>query len=136
MAIKQSADGAPDAGILPEAAAVIFDEAHELEEVASSYFGVSISNLRFDQLVRDVENTLRMKSIASAAAHTAGAALRERSPLFFSLVPAGEGRFAFESRPSSWKKTATSISALGNALQRLGFRDAAHPREARGGGNP
>ncbi|HXY07111.1 MAG TPA: DEAD/DEAH box helicase, partial [Terriglobales bacterium] len=54
MAIKQAADGAPDAGILPEAAAVIFDEAHELEEVASSYFGVSVSNLRFDQLVRDV----------------------------------------------------------------------------------
>src|SRR5262249_18315033 len=46
LAIKQSADGAPDAGILPSAAAVIFDEAHELEEVASSYFGVSVSNLR------------------------------------------------------------------------------------------
>src|SRR6202163_2770997 len=33
LAIKLQADGAPDAGILPEAAAVIFDESHELEDV-------------------------------------------------------------------------------------------------------
>src|SRR5207302_11117048 len=38
LAIKLQADGAPDAGILPEAAAVIFDEAHELEDVAGNYF--------------------------------------------------------------------------------------------------
>ncbi len=43
LAVKREAAGAPDAGILPEAAAVIFDEAHELEEVASSYFGLSLS---------------------------------------------------------------------------------------------
>ena len=30
LAIKMQAEGAPDAGILPDAAAVIFDEAHEL----------------------------------------------------------------------------------------------------------
>ena len=44
IAVKREAGGAPDAGILPEAAAVIFDEAHELEDVASSYFGLSVSN--------------------------------------------------------------------------------------------
>ena len=44
LSIKQQAAGAPDAGILPEAAAVIFDEAHELEDVASNYFGVALSN--------------------------------------------------------------------------------------------
>jgi Rad3-related DNA helicase len=37
VAVKREAAGAPDAGILPEAAAVVFDEAHELEDVASSY---------------------------------------------------------------------------------------------------
>src|ERR1051326_2039358 len=36
MAIKQQADFAPDAGILPEVGAVIFDEAHDLEDVAGS----------------------------------------------------------------------------------------------------
>ncbi len=46
LAIKLQADGAPDAGVLPEAGAVIFDEAHELEDVAGNYFGISVSNLR------------------------------------------------------------------------------------------
>ena len=30
--------------------AVIFDEAHELEDVAGSYFGVSVSNQRVEEL--------------------------------------------------------------------------------------
>ena len=119
LAIKQASDGAPDAGILPPATAVIFDEAHELEDVASSYFGVSVSSLRFDQLVRDVENTLRMKAIPSAAAHTAGTALRERSQLFFSVLPPGEGRFAFENRAAFLEENGEEYLALMNALQRL-----------------
>src|ERR1700749_3554825 len=41
LAVKREASGAPDAGILPEAAAVVFDEAHELEEIASNYFALS-----------------------------------------------------------------------------------------------
>jgi ATP-dependent DNA helicase DinG len=118
LAIKRAADG-PDAGILPPCAAVIFDEAHELEEVASSYFGVSVSNLRFDQLVRDIENTLRMKSIAAAGVHTAGVHLREHSQLFFSRLPAGDGRFGFENRREFLEENGDQYRALGNALQRL-----------------
>ena len=40
-------------------AVVIFDEAHELEDVASSYFGISLSNVRLEELARDVETLLR-----------------------------------------------------------------------------
>jgi ATP-dependent DNA helicase DinG len=120
LAIKQAADGAPDAGILPGAAAVIFDEAHELEEVASSYFGVSVSNLRIDQLVRDVEHTLQQKNVPSAAVHMAGAALRERSQLFFSVLPAAEGRFAFDNRPAFLEENGDEYLALMTALRRLG----------------
>src|SRR5438132_11197002 len=36
--LKQATEYAPDAGILPEVGAVVFDEAHELEGVAGSYF--------------------------------------------------------------------------------------------------
>ena len=61
LSIKQQAANAPDAGMLPEAAAVIFDEAHELEEVASNYFGIGLSTQRFDELARDVEIMLRGK---------------------------------------------------------------------------
>ena len=46
LGIKQQAECAPDAGILPEVGTVIFDEAHELEDVAGSYFGVSREQLR------------------------------------------------------------------------------------------
>ena len=71
LAIKQQAEYAPDAGILPDAGAVIFDEAHELEDVAGSYFGVSVSNLRVEELCRDVEDL--------AAAQPAALALRSRA---------------------------------------------------------
>ncbi|HET6217085.1 MAG TPA: ATP-dependent DNA helicase, partial [Acidobacteriaceae bacterium] len=67
LAIKQQARAAPDAGVLPEAAAVIFDEAHELEDVASSYFGISLSNVRVEELVRDVETVLRARQAHSTA---------------------------------------------------------------------
>src|SRR5579859_3302395 len=48
------------ASILPEYDAVIFDEAHEVEDVAGDYFGRQISNYRFEELARDAENTFRM----------------------------------------------------------------------------
>jgi ATP-dependent DNA helicase DinG len=67
LAIKLQAEGAPDAGILPEAAAVIFDEAHELEDVAGNYFGISVSNLRVEDLARDVEASLQRNHMMSAS---------------------------------------------------------------------
>ena len=59
LAIKSAVERAPDAGVLPEAGVVVFDEAHELEDVATDFFGVSVSNLRVEDLLRDVEHTLR-----------------------------------------------------------------------------
>ena len=46
LSIKQQAAGAPDAGILPEAAAVIFDEAHELEGAGRSHLGRCLQRSR------------------------------------------------------------------------------------------
>ena len=42
-------------GILPDYTAVIFDEAHELEEVATDYFGFHVSNFRISELVGDAK---------------------------------------------------------------------------------
>ena len=67
LAVKLQAKAAPDAGILPEAGIVIFDEAHELEDVASSYFGISLSNIRFEELARDLETMLRAKQSLSSS---------------------------------------------------------------------
>ena len=122
LAIKQQAAGAPDAGILPEAAVVIFDEAHELEEIASNYFGIGLSTQRFDELARDTEILLRAKGATSSSLESACATLRERSRMFFSALPLdaqGPGRAPFEDREMFLEESGdTYISAL-NALTRL-----------------
>ena len=119
LAIKLQADGAPDAGILPEAAAVIFDEAHELEDVAGNYFGISVSNLRIEDLARDVEASLQHNRMLSASLSGALGSLRERSQFFFSLLPPGEGRFAFETRREFLEENGDEFLALNQALTRL-----------------
>ncbi|MGA8763810.1 MAG: ATP-dependent DNA helicase [Candidatus Sulfotelmatobacter sp.] len=118
-AIKLQAEGAPDAGILPEAAAVIFDEAHELEDVAGNYFGISVSNLRVEDLARDVEAALQHNRMISASLSGAIGSLRERSQFFFSLLPPGDGRFAFESRREFLEENGDEFLALNQALTRL-----------------
>jgi ATP-dependent DNA helicase DinG len=119
LAIKLQADGAPDAGILPEAAAVIFDEAHELEDVAGNYFGISVSNLRVEDLARDVEASLQHNRMLSASLSGALGSLRERSQFFFSLLPPGEGRFAFETRREFLEENGDEFLAFNQALTRL-----------------
>ena len=100
LAIKLSAAGAPDAGVLPEASAVIFDEAHELEDVASSYFGINLSNVRFEELARDLELLLRAKKALSSGVQSAAQMVRERARMLFAALPqgAGDGRIPFEGR--------------------------------------
>jgi len=119
LAIKLQADGAPDAGILPEAAAVIFDEAHEVEDVAGNYFGISVSNLRLEDLARDVENSMQRHRMLSASLSGALGSVRERSQFFFSLLPAGDGRFAFETRREFLEENGDEFGALNQALTRL-----------------
>jgi len=119
LAIKLQADGAPDAGILPEAAAVIFDEAHELEDVAGNYFGISVSNLRVEELARDVEHSMQHNRMLSASLSGALGSLRDRSQLFFSLLPSGDGRFAFDTRREFLEENGDEFVALNQALTRL-----------------
>ena len=119
LAIKLQADDAPDAGILPEAAAVIFDEAHELEDVAGNYFGISVSNLRVEELARDVEQSLQHNRILSPSLSGALGSLRERSQFFFSLLPPGDGRFAFETRREFLEENGDEFLALNQALTRM-----------------
>ncbi len=118
LAIKQAKDGAGD-GVLPEFGAAIFDEAHELEEVAGGYFGVSVGNLRFEDMARDVENTLKQKRLLSATILAATARLRERANLFFSLLPPGEGRFAFRDRDGFLEEHGDVYESLRDAVAAL-----------------
>jgi ATP-dependent DNA helicase DinG len=119
LAIKQASEYAPDAGILPEVGAVIFDEAHELEDVAGSYFGVSVSNLRFEEIARDVEASLQRTHLLSSSVQGATRSLRERSQFFFALLPPGEGRFAFQNRREFLEENGDEFIGLMQALTRL-----------------
>ncbi len=121
--IKQQAAGAPDAGILPDAAAVVFDEAHELEEIASNYFGIGLSNGRIDELVRDVEIMLRAKQASSSAIESACAILKDRARMFFAALPTegfqALGRMPFEGRREFLEESGDAYLGAVNALQRL-----------------
>lgn len=122
MNIKLQAEGAPDAGILPEAAAVIFDEAHELEAVASEYFGIALSHQRFDELARDTEAVLRAKHVSSASIESATLALRERARVFFASLPQQGvqlGRMPFHHRAEFLEEQGDSYIGVLAALTRL-----------------
>jgi ATP-dependent DNA helicase DinG len=127
--IRQQAAGAPDAGILPDAAAVIFDEAHEMEAVASDYFGVAISQQRCEELARDVEMMLRAKKVSSSSVESATNRLRERSRAFFGSLPMNGfelGRQPFrdrsgflEERGDAYLSYLTSLDKLRDELERI-----------------
>lgn len=42
--------------VLPDYGAVIFDEAHLIEDIAAEYFGSQVSNFQVEDILRDVEN--------------------------------------------------------------------------------
>ncbi len=118
LSVKQEAAGAPDAGVLPEAAAVLFDEAHELEEVASSYFGLSVSNIRFEELARDTDVLLRGKEGTHSIPGTTQQ-LRERARMFFAGLPAGDGRQPFTGREEFLESAGDLYLSLRATLRRL-----------------
>jgi len=119
LSVKQQAGGAPDAGVLPEAAAVVFDEAHELEEVASQYFGLSVSNLRFEELARDTDTQLRGKQGAESLPAVTQQ-LRERARLFFAGLPiATDGRQPFDAREQFLETSGDLYLSVRTILRRL-----------------
>jgi len=84
-AVRQSSFGE----IVPSCPTLVVDEAHQLEDVATQYFGVAFSNYRVDDLVRDGERLL------SATPHDVDDLARafhrvaDRSRIFFSTLPGG-----------------------------------------------
>jgi ATP-dependent DNA helicase DinG len=107
--------------ILPEYSAVVFDEAHEMEDVASDYFGRQISNYRFEELARDADQTLRVLRLGSAKLLRHTQRIRERSRAFFELFPARDGRFPFSrsEREAFLEQHRETYDALANALKSL-----------------
>ena len=56
--------------VIPGCPTLVVDEAHQLEDVATNYFGVAFSNYRVDELVRDGERLLAGAHAGTAATTT------------------------------------------------------------------
>ena len=122
-AVRQNAYGE----VIPACSHAILDEAHQLEDIATQYFGVSVSNYRVDDLARDVERfstsagglgptgtDTGRDEIAKAVGH-----LRESARVFFTDLTAThrtDGRGRGEER---LRVTSTSLAAAGDAAARL-----------------
>lgn len=116
--------------VLPGYDVVIFDEAHEMEDVATDYFGVSISNYRLFDLLRDAQavedvDPTTMGEIVKTATRASQEAERFWLALR-SLARFPEGRFALDRRAFSErasneesKAAAEIVIEFGRALERL-----------------
>jgi ATP-dependent DNA helicase DinG len=117
LALKQDDFGS----VLPEYGAVIFDEAHEIEDVASDFFGKQISNYRFEELARDAEISARVAKAGGAELQKRIMRMRERSRSFFEAFPSREGRFPFDKnqRAGFLEQNREAYDALVNSLKSL-----------------
>jgi ATP-dependent DNA helicase DinG len=123
LALRQRTDGA---GVLPEHDAVVFDEAHRLEEAAAAWFGGRISLGRLRQLARDVERHCREKETRPPAR-----ALDDLDRAGAQLIAAfdpGSGRRRLTAADED--ELVAYGSALGKALGRLAEELAGAGEEA------
>jgi ATP-dependent DNA helicase DinG len=69
--------------VLPDYGTAIFDEAHEIEDVAATYFGVSISTYRVQELVQDAGKLVLTEPDRSSEVTKALARISARAESFF-----------------------------------------------------
>ncbi len=74
--------------VIPECHAAIVDEAHQLEDVATQYFGIAVSTFRVEDLLRDVERLLSSGTIEDTNSSIRRDVMRvdDRSKAFFGGV--------------------------------------------------
>jgi ATP-dependent DNA helicase DinG len=74
--------------VVPSCPTLVVDEAHQLEDVATQYFGFGFSNYRVDDLVRDTARLLSTGLLGNAThdVHRGLEQVAERSRAFFSSL--------------------------------------------------
>ncbi len=120
LAVKQEDFG----GIIPRYDAVVFDEAHEIEDVVGQYFGVSVSNLQVHDLVRDIRDVARRREFATASVESLLNSAQGSCDRFFSLFGEMEGRSSFRAQAQfleqygdSYREALTGLEMLATQLQ-------------------
>lgn len=126
-AVRQSTFGE----VIPRCDFAIVDEAHQLEDVATQYFGISVSNYRIDDLGRDVTRAISSRMIADAELaeelRRDVDRLSDRSREFFNALQMARfetpGSFGGETRmrirPAQLNGVADEGLGLNGALQAL-----------------
>jgi ATP-dependent DNA helicase DinG len=79
--------GRRNEGVLPLYEAVIFDEAHALEDAASGYFGCSVSNHRLEELARDSVAVLPETDSRFTTLRALAARVRNHAEVLFTQAP-------------------------------------------------
>ncbi len=104
--------------VIPACAYAVIDEAHQLEDVATQYFGVGVSNYRIEDLCHDAEQAVaahRLNGGPSAHAQSVEH-LRDRARVFFMSLQFGQmttgdpGETA--SRVPAWPRPVDGAGAM------------------------
>jgi ATP-dependent DNA helicase DinG len=117
LAMRDQSFGA----IIPEYSAVIFDEAHEIEDIAGQYFGISISNLQITELIKDTGAVSRRKLFATPELDRGLIQLSDRNERFFGLFPQ-DGRQGFRDHEGFLARNEDEYRELLLALDVLSTR--------------
>ncbi|NOH25471.1 ATP-dependent DNA helicase [Vibrio europaeus] len=107
LAIKETGFGE----LIPEAEVFVFDEAHQLPDIASQYFGQSLSSRQIQELCKDIEIAYRTEAKDMRQLQKAGEKLYQTAMDL--RIVLGEPGFR-----GNWREAVTSPS-IGRELRRL-----------------
>jgi len=84
--------------VIPDYGAVIFDEAHMIEDVAADYFGIQVSNYQIEELVRDADALPITDAVVTSGLTRAAAKIMAYSEQFWSRSSTArfDGRFQLD----------------------------------------
>jgi len=106
--------------VIPGYDSLILDEAHLVEDVATQYFGISVSSLRVEEIARDVERELKAGRLDAREVRSEVDNVRHRSERFFKLLARGSGRRL----APGWMTDQVREEAQGLLLRLEGLRTA------------
>lgn len=78
--------------VIPDYGAVIFDEAHLIEDIASDYFGVAVSTFQLEELARDTETVPIPDAVVVKDLTKVLTRIRTYSEMFWSRFSEGRGK--------------------------------------------
>ncbi|RMG19452.1 MAG: ATP-dependent DNA helicase [Deltaproteobacteria bacterium] len=118
LALRTSAAGVlAGAAILAPYEAVIFDEAHTVEDLATHFFGHRLSSRSLEGLARDAQRFSERCPGGGRGLARAGERLLGRAQRFFEALPVGTGRWRLE--PEALAAAGQDHEAVAEALSVL-----------------